>query len=212
MRPTKHGMYARPDGGIVPLLSLCLVAALALAVQAGSADLRAARLYDRGLTFGQFLAHASAQREVWLKNAARTDVPADAIERLKRVRSGLRILIVAEDWCADSVHTVPYLATLAAAAGVALRIVDRTGGAEIMALHRTRDGRPVTPVVVLLRANRDVGAWVERPLPLQEMFFGMAGDPDRARQFADRARWYDDDRGRTTVAEFVALAEQTVGK
>jgi hypothetical protein len=189
-----------------------LAVMFAVVLQTGSGDLPAARLYDRGLTFRQFLDHAIAQREVWLKNAARTDVPAAAIARLKRAGSELRVLIVAEDWCADSVHTVPYLAALMAAAGVSLRIADRTAGAEVMALHHARDGRPVTPVVVLLRGNRDVGAWVERPVPLQEMFFGMANDPDRARQFADRARWYDDDRGRTTIAEFVALAEQTVGK
>jgi hypothetical protein len=65
------------------------------------------------------------------------------VTRLKRVRGGLRVLIVAEDRCADSVHTVPYIANLAAAAGVDLRIVDRAAGEPIMSAHRTRDGRPV---------------------------------------------------------------------
>jgi hypothetical protein len=183
-----------------------------LIFQAANTDLRPAHLYDRGVTFAHFLANAHVQREVWLKNAARSDIPLDAVQRLKRAAAGLRILVVAEDWCADSVHTVPYVAALARAAGVPLRVVDRKEGGEIMALHPARDGRPVTPVVVLLRGNRDVGAWVERPRPLQEMFFGMATDPDRAREFADRAGWYDADRGRTTIAEVVALAEQTVGK
>ena len=189
-----------------------LVLAVYASVQAGSEDVHATRLFNSGVTFARFLEHAEAQRDMWLKNASRTDIPPDAVVRLKRVRDGLRVLIVAEDWCADSVHTVPYIANLAAAAGVDVRIVGRAAGEPILSAHRTRDGRPVTPIVVVLRNNRDVGAWVERPAPLQQLFFAMAADPESARQFAQRATWYDEDRGRTTIAEFVALVEQTVGK
>jgi hypothetical protein len=63
--------------------------------------------------------------------------------------------------------------------------------------------------VVLLRDGRDVGAWVERPAPLQELFFSMADNPEHARRFERRAEWYEQDRGRTTIAEVVALAERT---
>ncbi len=190
--------------------SIYVTLALLVAAQTsgvGAAD--AARLFSQGLTFSQFLAHTTAQREVWLRNASRTNIAPADVERLKRVRSGLRLLIVAEDWCPDSVHTVPYIANLAAAAGVEIRIVDRTAGDALMAQHRTRDGRKVTPTVVLLRNDRDVGAWVERPAVLQALFFSMATDSESARQFADRPSWYEHDRGRTTIDEVIALAEQT---
>jgi Thioredoxin len=189
-----------------------LVFAVYACVQTASEDVQPARLFNSGLTFAEFIGRAKAQRETWRENASRTDVPDDAVNRLKRVRNGLRVLIVAEDWCADSAHTVPYIANLAAAAGVDLRIIDRAAGTPIMSAHRTRDGRPVTPTVVLLRHDRDVGAWVERPAALQRMFFAIAANPDAARQFAERATWYDEDRGRTTIAEFVELAERTAGK
>jgi hypothetical protein len=169
-------------------------------------------LFERGLTFSQFLAHVTAQRPVWMQNAARTDIAPDAIERLKRVRGGLRILVVAEDWCPDSVHTVPYVANLAAASGVELRIVDRTAGDAVMAQHPARDGRKVTPTIVLFRNDRDVGAWIERPAILQELFFSMATNPESARQFAARASWYEHDRGQTTLDEVIALAEQTTSR
>ena len=189
-----------------------LVFAVCACAQVASQDIEPARVFDGGITFAQFLDRASAQREVWLKNASRTDAPPGAVNRLKRVREGLRVLIVAEDWCADSVHTVPYIANAAAAAGVDVRIVDRAAGEPVASAHRARDGRPVTPIVVLLRNDRDVGAWVERPAVLQQLFFAMAGSPEKARQFADRATWYEEDRGRTTIAEFVALAERTARK
>ena len=192
--------------------SLCLVFALAAASQTAAAGANEAALFARGATFPQFLSRVTAQRETWQTNAARTDIPPAEIERLTRVGSGLHLLVVAEDWCPDSVHTVPYLANLAAAAGVELRIVDRISGDALMARHRTRDGRKVTPTVVLLRHDRDVGAWVERPAVLQDWFFSMATNAESARRFADRSVWYDDDRGRTTMAEVVALAQRTAAR
>ena len=77
-----------------------------------------------------------------------------------------------------------------------------------MARHPASDGRQVTPTVVLLRADIDAGAWVERPEPLQKLFHSLS-NPQNARQFAQRQAWYDADRGRTTLSEFVALAERT---
>ena len=189
-----------------------LVLAVCSCAQVASQDVQPARVFDSGITFARFLDRAQAQREVWLKNASRMDLPADAVNRLTHVRKGLRVLIVAEDWCVDSVHTVPYIANVAAAAGVDVRIVDRAAGESVASAHRARDGRPVTPIVVLLRNDRDAGTWVERPAVLQQLFFAMAGSPQKARQFAERATWYDEDRGRTTIAEFVALAEQTARK
>jgi len=169
-------------------------------------------LFQQGVTFPQFLARVSAQRDVWLRNAARIDIQVADIERLTRVRRGLRFLVVAEDWCPDSVHTVPYLANLAADAGVPLRIVDRAAGDALMARHRTRDGRKVTPTLVVLENDRDVGAWIERPAVLQALFFSMATDPENARRFADRSAWYDADRGRTTIAEVLALVERAAAQ
>jgi hypothetical protein len=184
-----------------------LIAFAACVQLSAQASTDAARLFERGVTFDEFLAKATAQRDVWLSVASHNDVDRDAVERLARARSSLRLLIVAEDWCVDSAHTIPYVAHLAAAAHVGLRIIDRGLGAPLMALHPTRDGRPATPTIVLLRGGRDAGAWVERPAPLQELFFSMATNPDSAKRFANRASWYEADGGRTTIAEVLALAE-----
>jgi Thioredoxin len=167
--------------------------------------------YGRGQTLQQFLDRAKNQRELWLKNAARTDVPSELVARLKRVSSGLRFLIVAEDWCPDSVNTVPYVVRLGAMAGVETRIVDRTVGQPLMSRHRTPDGRAATPTVILLREGNDVGAWIERPLVLQRLFLTMGTNPDNGRQLAERQSWYDSDHGRTALSELVSLAEETAG-
>jgi hypothetical protein len=191
---------------------LCLALALVANPQTAGEHANLVALFEQGATFPQFLARVTSQRDVWLTNAARTDISPAEVERLARVRRGLRLLVVAEDWCPDSVHTVPYLANLASAAGVEMRIVDRAAGDALMARHRTRDGRKVTPTVVLLEDDRDAGAWVERPAVLQALFFSMATNGESARRFADRSAWYDADRGRTTIAEVLALVERTAGR
>ena len=155
------------------------------------------------------MGRATHQRELWQKNMAWTGIPPELVLRLRRVNSGLRLLIVAEDWCPDSVNTVPYVVKLGAKAGAEARIVDRTIGEALMSRHRTPDGRTATPTVILLRDGRDVGAWVERPQALQHLFLTMRTNPDNGRLLAERQSWYDTDHGRTALSELVSLAEQT---
>jgi hypothetical protein len=164
---------------------------------------------EHAQSWEQFLSGVATQRDLWLKNAARASVSPSLVERLKRVGNGLRLVIVAEDWCTDSVNTVPFITKLAAAAHVDIRIIDRAVGAPIMNSHRTADGRAVTPTVVFVRDGQDVGAWVERPAALQKMFSAMGRDAESRQRFAQRQSWYDADRGMTTLAEIVALAERT---
>jgi hypothetical protein len=64
----------------------------------------------------------------------------------------------------------------------------------------------------MLRDGVDVGAWVERPEALQRLFRSMSGNSENARRFADRAGWYEADRGRTVLKEIVALVEQSGAK
>jgi hypothetical protein len=188
--------------------SAILVWLMAAALAHSDASIPAA-LSGRAVPWEEFLQRVTVQRELWHRNTARADVPDAFVDRLRRVADGLRFLIVAEDWCADSVNSVPYVVRLASRAGVPVAILDRTIGKPLMDRHRTPDGRSVTPVVVLIRGGVDVGAWVERPAPLQRLFRSMGDHPEAAAQFAARQSWYDADRGRTTLEEVVAAAERT---
>jgi Thioredoxin len=164
-------------------------------------------MFDAGMTWEQFLAGARAQRTLWLMNAGRASVAPETVERFRRATDGLKLLVIAEAACSDSVNTVPYLAKLATLAGVDMRVVGRSTGLPLMDAHRTPDGRTATPTVILLRDGRDVGAWVERPAALQEWYLSKAdlGQQDRLDR---KMAWYDWDRGASTIREIVALAER----
>jgi len=189
---------------------LTLVLAIAAAQGRGAADESVAlAVFDKAPAWSQFLAGVSRQRDRWVANAGRAAVPPALAARMERAAPGLRMLIVAQDWCVDSVNTVPYAARLAASAGMPVRVVDRAAGEAVMNVFRSRDGRTVTPLVILLRQDRVAGAWVERPATLQHDFESMAADPAARRRFEERQAWYDADRGVTTMTEIVELAERT---
>ena len=166
-------------------------------------------VFDKAPDWSQFLAGVRQQRQRWRASAARATVPPALAGRMKQASSDLRFLLVAQDWCVDSANLAPYIARLAASADVPVRVADRAAGKAVMDLYRTRDGRTVTPLAILIRGDRVVAAWVERPAPLQHDFETMATDPEARRRFANRQAWYDADAGRTTMTEIVELAERT---
>lgn len=199
--------------GLLPLILLLAMPAMsAVAADAPAAAAASpAALYQGGMTWDQFLSGAKAQRETWLKNAGR-DVPPGLVDRFRRAGEGLRLLVITADWCGDSVHSVPYIAKLAARAGVELRVVDFRAGKPVMEANRTPDGRASTPTVILLRGDQQVAAWVERPASLQWWYLGMAGQISEDERLERKLAWYDWNRGSDALAELVVLAEQPVKK
>jgi len=182
---------------------------LFLATGPAQTPAQAVALFDQGLPWTEYLASAQQQRAIWVRNAGR-DVPAALVDRLRKAGAGLRLLVVAEDWCSDSVNSVPYLGTLAAKAGVEMRVVNSQAGKPIMEAHRTPDGRAATPTVILIRDGKEAGAWVERPAALQTWFLDMAGKIDSAERQQRKMNWYDWSRGDDALREIVVLAEQSL--
>jgi hypothetical protein len=178
-----------------------------LPASVGSAHGSFERVFEQAATFDQFVSRVRSQRQLW-DRAHDAEIPADLSTRLRRVAGGMRILVVAEDWCIDSANTVPLVGRLAEAAGVELRVVDRALGRPLLEGYRTADGRTATPLIVLLSGTGESRAWVERPAPLQRLFGALITSPDALRALTDRQRWYDQDGGRTALEEIVRLAEK----
>lgn len=207
-------LNVRMSGLLTGILLLATPAFLAVAADAPARTAEAsasAAIYAQGKPWDQFLAGAKVQRETWLKNAGR-EVPPGLVERFKRAGDGLRLLVITADWCGDSVHSVPYIVTLASRAGVELRVVDFRTGKAIMEAHRTPDGRASTPTVILLRGDQEVAAWVERPATLQWWYLGMTGQISDEERLERKMAWYEWNRGADALAEIVVLAEQTAKK
>ena len=165
---------------------------LAVALQAPSPGPPEA---ERSVSERQDLGAVPRQRVGAARAVAENERPrrprrSELVERAKAASHGLRLVIVAEDWCPDSAYTVPYVASLARSSGIPLRILDRVTGEPLLLAHRTPDGRTATPTIVLWRDGRDAGAWVERPAELQRMFLSMSTNAESAERFSQRHTWY----------------------
>lgn len=191
-------------------MAILLMALLAFAGPAQSSQVptNGAALFDQGRTWDEFLAGADSRAETWRGNAARSKPSKELVDRLKAAGGDLRLLVVAVAACSDSVHTVPYVAVLAREAGIPLRIVDSNVGKPVMEAFRTPDGRAATATVALIRGDRIVGAWVERPAALQTWLLGPASSLPQSERMERKFGWYEWDRGESTIAELVALAER----
>ncbi|MGD8322185.1 MAG: prolyl oligopeptidase family serine peptidase, partial [Gemmatimonadota bacterium] len=166
-------------------------------------------LYGRGRTFSDFLGGARRQREQWVTHYEEGRVPADLLARARAVGGTWRILAVAEDWCGDSANTVPYVARLVEhVEGLDMRVVGAAEGRAVMNAHRTPDGRPATPTLILLDADwNEAGAMVERPSPLVDWYLQNRGDMNSEDLHRHIFEWYDRDAGRATLADVVSLLE-----
>jgi len=168
-------------------------------------------LYRQGVNFATFLERARTRPDEWKQRYNDAAVTPDMLTRMRALPDRRLVLGVAEDWCTDSMNSIPYVARLADGAPerIALRIIDSTLGRPIMDAHLTPDARAATPTIVVLREDgAPVGSWVERPSTAQAWFLEQRKIVTRGTLRTQLRQWYADDGGRTTVAEIAALLER----
>ena len=101
-------------------------------------------------TFAEFLAAAVENRELWPKLYERAALPAGFAERVRALPGRWHLLVLSEDWCGDSVNTVPMLQRLTeAAVNLDLRLLGRDENPDLMDAHLTGASRSIPVVMVL---------------------------------------------------------------
>jgi hypothetical protein len=172
--------------------------------------------YEAAVPFRVFLEGVEAHRDLWLAISAR--LPDLSLEggkiRARWEEAGrpiLRLLVLADDWCGDATNTVPILAHLMEAAGcVEARIVSRDRFPEVMDRHLTNGGRAIPLAILLDGAATPLGQWGPRPTELQAQVRSQWMPLAPEERYRAIRRWYARDRGRSTVAELVALVESAL--
>ena len=185
-------------------------AAFLLVPNAGAQELDVRELYEDGITFEEFLADADRRVDQWHSHYEGGAPTHQALQAAKAVGGDVKFLVVAEDWCGDSVNTVPYLARLVEQVdGWEMRVINSRVGADVMAANPTPDGRSSTPTILVLDSDhQQVGAFVERPAILQEWFLRSEPELEREDLFDQKYKWYAEDAGEETVRELTELVRQ----
>lgn len=168
-----------------------------------------AALWKDGVTFGEFTGRMQNRKDDWAKRNEWGAVPDLLVARMRAITAPLRILMVAEEECSDSMNSMPYLVRLAQfAPAIEVRVINSTVGRSIMEAHRTPDGRAATPTVVVLdQRDSVVACWVERPSTLRGWLKAPKDSLPKEQRFGGRREWYENDKGASAIAEWVPLLE-----
>jgi hypothetical protein len=166
--------------------------------------------FEGGQRWQEFYAAINRRRELWDRNWTNARVADSLIARARNV-GPLRILVITEPGCSDSANSLPYLARLVQSVpGLDLRLINSRVGKPWMEAHRTPDGRPATPTVLVLDEEfRIRGCWVEQPKALQDFWLPIVARKETGERFEEKMTWYVKDEGREIMREVVEMLEGT---
>lgn len=174
-----------------------------------------AERYEGAADWEAFLAANPRQARSWSEVYDRGGpAVAGALPAVRELSGHWRLLVVTESWCGDSRHSVPYLARLAASSDrIELRILRKRDGADLLSSYPAEDGREAIPLVVVLDDSSQVrGAWVEQPAALRALIEEERAQGRRVDLDRRMLTWYEQDAGRSAVAEVVSQIRAAEGK
>ena len=163
-------------------------------------------IWEGAETFAQFSQDAKENEGLWEGVYRTTTIPQWAVEKLNERSGGLRLLILAEDWCGDASNTVPVLAKLGDEAdGIDVRILKRDENPEVMDRYLTNGARSI-PIVILLDSQfNEIGHWGPRPSELQQWVLDNKDRIPKEERYPQVRRWYAKDKGASTLREVLEL-------
>ncbi len=124
--------------------------------------------FENGLSFKEYLSGMQTLKRHMRQQYEALSLPADIVapfaEQVRR-HGEVRILVLTEDYCPDSVLNLSTIARLAEATpGVTLRIVYREDYRPLADRYPTADGYNHIPTVLLFTPDgTELGVWHERP-------------------------------------------------
>jgi hypothetical protein len=162
-----------------------------------------------GETFSEFLHRPKNNSELWDALYTRATLSDDVAARAARVRHPWHLLVLSEDWCGDSINTLPVIARLTEAQPlIDMRIVGRDVNPDLIDSHLTGLSKSI-PVIILLDEDfNEIGWWGPRPGTLQAWVTesGLALPKDE--RYRQVRTWYARDHGKTAVNELLELMEK----
>jgi hypothetical protein len=185
--------------------------------------------WNRGLlleTFIEQMDHMRGPMARRVRDVRLTPFERNMFASLEKV---VRVAVMTEDWCSDSLMNVPVLAQAARSAGsMEVRVFIRHEWPELRAYFEERGIKNIPIFWFLTEHFEEIGVWVERPKlantrlcrwneehPQMEEIRAMEGlsseekrdrlQPYRLRLYEDMEDWYDQGLQSETAAEIRAV-------
>jgi len=161
--------------------------------------------YQKAETFQEFLATVQEHQNLWHQIYERAELSQEAHDAARSIPGCWHLLVLAEDWCGDAVHVLPFLARLEEAyPHFGLRVLSREGNPDLMESHLTNDTRSIPVVMILDEGFQEVAWWGPRPQPLQDLFLREIKILPEEERFPKVRAWFARDQGRTTLREILS--------
>jgi hypothetical protein len=165
--------------------------------------------WENGQRWEPFYEAVDARRALWVETWTNARVPDELRVRASAAGGPWRILVITEPGCSDSANSIPYIAKLVdEVATLDLRLVDSKVGRTWMEAHRSPDDRAATPTILVLDHAFEIrGCWIEQPVGLQAIWLPIVARGTMSEEVGKKMAWYAEDKGRTTLTEFIEVLE-----
>ena len=166
--------------------------------------------FENGLTSAQFEATLGDNRELHEHHYKKNDVSAHR-DKLEGKLSGIKILIITEPWCGDSLAVVPtLLKTFVDMDGIEIRFVLRDQNMDVMEHYLTNGGAAIPKFIVMDGKYNELFNWGPRPKAAQDIFEEHRqaindGKIEKADVHKKIRVFYAKDRGNAILDEFGGL-------
>ncbi len=171
-----------------------------------------AALWDKALTFDEFVVASQKQKGLW-EGLYRIAVVPDWAVAAVPPGEKRRLLVLAEDWCGDASSSIPVVQRFVEdVPGLELRILRRDEYPEVMDRYLTNGSRSIPIVIVLDESFNELGHWGPRPSALQSWVIANRLTIPKPELYPQVRSWYARDRGESTLREILSIAGFAVAK
>lgn len=145
----------------------------------------------------------------WLKKGVLTEEMIAAVEAIGEPQQWI---VVTEPWCGDAAHIVPFL-HLIAARNPLISIDYELRDSEPFRIndYLTRGGKAIPKLIIRDAAGNDLATWGPRPEACQLIYSKLTAEQaDFETVKTELQKWYNENEGKDTQAELVALLRPLV--
>jgi hypothetical protein len=173
-------------------------------------------LFAEGKTTGldqseSFLEYAGLNLQRMRRITKTFQLSDESLKSLADKKFNMIWLVITEGWCGDAAQNLPIMNSIAEhAQGIELKTILRDEHLDLMDQFLTNGGRSIPKLIAMDKDSKKViFTWGPRPAFAQEMLLEFKKDESKAyNQFAKEMQlWYAKDKGRTTIAEIMALVD-----
>jgi hypothetical protein len=174
-----------------------------------------ADIHENAWTYDEMVAAAAKNVDLYTIARAHAVAPPEFAQRVEATDRRWHLLSMSEDWCGDSVNTLPWVDALAASTPrLDHRIIRRDEHLDLMDAHLTNGTARAIPIVVLLDERFVERAWWgPRPRELQMWFESAEAQAmTKDERYKVLRTRYARDRGRAIMHEIVAMIEAVAAR